>query len=108
MPAITPSSFQPYADTITVTGAVGVGTLIFDGTESIGQGYWWEVTIQNMDDTTDDILEIGFAANSTPFELPIATDERSRLTVKVPPHTRIYANCTATETREVQLIAVPC
>lgn len=115
MAAVAPGSIKPHYDAITITGntATPTATLIFDATDSEGGQFWWTVHIENNDSDAGDGLYIGFDSACTTtngYYLGIFADgnEAHRISLTVPPGTRIYANCTGAETRDVRIIATPC
>lgn len=121
MAAIQPAAFTPVSGQITVTGATAAGTLIFDATQILVSGSLvggsisgqWIVDIANVDTDAGDDLYIGFTAASATvaagFPIGIRSDTTNAHAIRlvVPPHTKIYANCANTETRDVRVAAYP-
>lgn len=121
MAAIQPVAFTPVSGQITVTGATAAGTLIFDATQIIVSGNQvgggisgqWIVDIANMDVDSGDDFYIGFTAATATvaagFPLGIRSDTTSAHSIRlvVPPHAKIYGNCTNGETRDIRVAAYP-
>ncbi len=112
MAAITSPAPTPIHAQVTVTGATGVATLIFDGT-GVNSLEVWDLYIENLDADAGDTLYIGFTATvdtTDGYQLDpyAAATEAFRVCLKnLPPHTSVYANCTNGESRDVRLLAIP-
>lgn len=114
MAALTAPSAKAYHGAITLTGATGVATLLIDLTNSLGVAETgWNVWIWNGDpDSADDVL-VGFLSTvDTADGFPVTNLAQDAVNRKLflpglPPHTKIYVNCTNGETRDVRYIAYP-
>jgi hypothetical protein len=117
MAAITSPAPKPQHANITITGATGVATKIFDATPvqgaSGGAGEMWDLYIQNLDADAGDTVFIGFTATTDTgdgFQLGIYADtnESHRIILRdLPWYTKVYANCTNGETRDLRMLAIP-
>lgn len=115
MAALSSPSPKAYHGQVTVTGATGVPTLIIDLAGAAGaHETGWTVVITNNDADTGDDLFIGFAATDDPLTAgtPVynGTDNPANRRIVLeglPPATKIYANCTNGETRDVRYLAYP-
>jgi hypothetical protein len=118
MAAITSPAPKAQHAQITVTGATGAATKIFDATPvqtggTGGTGEVWDLYIENLDADAGDTLFIGFTATTDTtdgwqLDPYAAATEAYRLVLRdLPWYTKVYANCTNAETRDVRLIAIP-
>lgn len=109
MAAVVPTAPKCQLDTITVTGATGVGTLIFD---SRSHPCWWNVRVENLDADAGDVLWLGFTSAvdvNAGLHVGILADGTvgHHFEAILPPGTTLYANCTNAETRAVVVAAIP-
>lgn len=114
MAALTTPSAKAYHGAVALTGATGVATLLADLSKGNGVAETgWTVIIHNADPDTGDDVVVGFTATvDTTDGLPVsnfADDPANRRLVltNLPPHTKVYVNCTNGETRDVRYLAFP-
>lgn len=113
MAALTSPAPKAYHGQVTVTGAAAATQLI-DLTSGLGSAETgWNVLIWNADPDTGDDLFVGFTSTVDATDgFPVSNLADDALNRKLflpglPPHTKIYANCTSAETRDVRYIAYP-
>jgi hypothetical protein len=99
---------------LTVTGATGVATLLFDGTVSTGfQAIptGWLLEIQNLDADAGDTLYYGYDSTVDTTNAPqldvFSAGNHYWTTILLVPTAKLYVNCTNGETRDVRFSASP-
>ena len=113
MAALSAPSAKAYYGAVALTGAAEA-TLLADLSKGLGVAETaWTVVIWNGDADTGDDVVVGFDEDvATTSGMPVtntADDPANRrLTLtNLPPHTKVYVNCTSAETRDVRYLAWP-